>query len=138
MNTPQFDWCRTTLPNSPQPLGKVYQPELMAQAILWAADSGRRETYPTLSSVMAIWGDQLVPGLLDHYVAHAAFEGQQSAEPVRADRPDNLFAPAARSAGARGRFDAIARSRSASWWINRYRLPLLAAGVALLALSRRK
>lgn len=94
--------------------------------------------HPTFSSVMAIWGDQLAPGLLDHYLTHAAFEGQQSAEPVHTEWPDDLFTPAPLPVAAQRRSDAVAGSRSTSWWINKYRVPLLAAGLALLALGRRK
>lgn len=135
VNTPQFDWCRTALDRSPQPVGKVYQPEVIARAIVWAAQSGRRETYPTLSSAIAIWGDQWAPGLLDRYLAHAAYEGQQSSEPVRADRPDNLFTPAEARVAARGRLDDIARPHSLSLWANMNRAPLLLGAVVLLALG---
>lgn len=135
VNTPQFDWCKTTLANSPQPVGRVYQPEVIARAIVWAAQSGRREIYPTLSAAMAIWGDKLAPGLLDRYLSHAAWEGQESSQPVRPNRGDNLFTPGKLPAGARGRFDAIARSRSTSLWLNRNRTLLLLGALALIGLG---
>lgn len=137
VNTPQFDWCRTTLERSPQPVGRVYQPEVIAQAIVWAAQSGRRETYPTLSSALPIWTDKLAPGLLDRYLARAAYGGQQSSQTVGPERPDNLFTPVTLRVGARGRFDAIARSHSTSLWVNRNRTGLLLGAVILVALGWR-
>jgi NAD(P)-dependent dehydrogenase (short-subunit alcohol dehydrogenase family) len=135
VNTPQFDWCRTKLGRRPRPLGKVYQPEVMAHAIVGAAQSGRRELYPTWSSTIAIWGDKVAPGLLDRYLADAAWEGQQSGEPVAAGRVDNLFAPAPLPAAARGRFDANARARSTSLWANMHRGALLLGALGLLAIG---
>ncbi|HEY1225708.1 MAG TPA: SDR family oxidoreductase [Ramlibacter sp.] len=135
VNTPQFGWCRTTMDKSPQPLGAVYQPEVIARAIAWAARCGRRETYATFASALAIWGDKIVPGLLDRYLSHAAWEGQQSPDPVAHDRPDNLFAPVPGPMAARGGFDGIARSHSASLWATQHRTGLLLGAAALLTLG---
>jgi NAD(P)-dependent dehydrogenase (short-subunit alcohol dehydrogenase family) len=93
VNTPQFEWCKTTLPGRPQPIGTVYQPEVAAKAIVWAAQHRRREVYVTIASAVAIWGDKLAPGLLDRYLARTGVAGQQSSEPVSPDRPSNLWQP---------------------------------------------
>lgn len=137
VNTPQFDWCSTTLPRKPRPLGTVYQPEVMARAIVWAAQAGRREIFPTLSSAFAIWGDKLFPGLLDRYVARKAVAGQQSTELITGPRPDNLWQPVAGDFAARGRFDEIAKTRSASLWLNMNRGPLLLGALAMLVVGWR-
>lgn len=134
VNTPQFDWCQTTMPRQPMPVGTVYQPEVVARAIVWAASGRRREIAPTLSAALAIWGDKWIPGLLDHYLSDKAWDGQQDDEPVGLQRPTNLWQSVPGERGARGRFDAKARSTSLSWWANQNRgwLAAVALGSCLL------
>lgn len=136
VNTPQFEWCKTTLPQQPQPLGAVYQPEVIARAIVWAASGRRREIFPTLSAALAVWADKVAPGLLDHFLADRAWEGQQSPEPVAADRPFNLWHTVSGDYGAHGRFDHRAKATSASLWVNQNRTWLAASALALWALWR--
>lgn len=136
VNTPQFDWCQTSMPHKPQPLGKVYQPEVIGRAIVWAASGHRREIFPTLSAAMVIWGQKLAPGLLDRYLADKAWEGQQSQERVGPSRPSNLWQSVDGDHGAHGRFDERAKSSSTSLWINQNRSWVAATAVALIALSR--
>ena len=54
VNTPQFDWCKTTMDRHPQPVPPIYQPELIAKFILEAALTGRRE------KVIGSWNKLLV------------------------------------------------------------------------------
>ncbi len=133
VNTPQFEWCKTTLSGHPQPVGKVFQPEVAARAVVWAAGAGRREVYSTLSAALPIWGTKLFPGLLDRYVAHKAYEGQSMKLQIPPDRPDNLWQPVPGDFAARGRFDKKARASSLSLWLNMNRT--LVGGAALLALG---
>jgi short-subunit dehydrogenase len=95
MNTPQFSWCRTRLPRHPQPVPPIFQPEVAARAIVWAASHKRREVYVGFPTVKAIYGNELAPAFADRYLAKHAFDGQQTSQPVSADRPDNLFEPVA-------------------------------------------
>jgi len=37
MNTTQFSWVRLRVPNEPQPVAPIYQPEVAADAVYWAA-----------------------------------------------------------------------------------------------------
>ncbi len=132
MNTPQFDWCRTRLPEHPQPVPPIFQPELAAEAIVWATHHHRREIHLARSSVATIWLNKLFPGLGDRYLAKQGFEGQQSAElPFDPDRPSNLYDPVPGDAGAHGSFDDRATGRSWQWWLTRHRAVLGLATAAL-------
>jgi len=130
-NTPQFDWARNKLAKRVQPVPPIFQPELAAEAIVWAAAHHRREVWVGWPAVKAILSSRLVPGLGDRIAARSAYDGQQTAEPAALDRLDNLFHSVAGSFGAHGRFDRRARPDSMQWWLVRRRLPVAAA----LALS---
>lgn len=132
VNTPQFDWCATTLDKQPKPVGTVYQPEVAARAIVWASQAKRREVQVGLSSSVAIMGNKLAPGLADHYLAHTAVSGQQADAPLPEERPNNLWKPVPGPYGAHGRFDHKARSKSRALWLNMNRNWLLAGGAAML------
>jgi len=136
VNTPQFEWCKTTLRSHPQPMGTVYQPEVAARAIVWAATQRRREVYATFAVGLAIWADKLFPGLLDRYMARAGVEGQQSLMPIPADRPSNLWQAVPGAYEARGRFSDRAKARSVSLWLNMHRRWVaVAATVVLLGVA---
>ena len=135
-NTPQFDWARCTMPRAPQPLPPIFQPELAARAIVWAAGHGRREVWVGWPAVKAILGQRAIPGLLDRLMARQAWGGQLSDREVAADRPDNLYEPVPGDAGAHGRFDQRAREDSWQFWLTSHPTPALAAGaLALLVLA---
>jgi short-subunit dehydrogenase len=108
LNTPHFDWSRNRLPQRPQPVPPIYQPELAARAIVDAIDDPKRETFVAPPTVAAIQLHKIAPGLLDRYLAATAYEGQQADEPDDPERPDNLYAPVDVDAGAHGRFDPVA------------------------------
>jgi NAD(P)-dependent dehydrogenase (short-subunit alcohol dehydrogenase family) len=135
VNTPQFSWCKTSLDVHPKPLGSVYQPEVAARAIVWAASQRRREVNVTAIVTAAIWADKLVPGLLDRYMARTAVKGQQSSEPIRSDRPSNLWQPVPGAFGAQGRFGERAKRRSASLWLNMHRPWVAAAALGLVGIA---
>ena len=61
VNTPQFNWCRTKLPNHPKPVPPIFQPEVPAEAVYWAAHHRRRELYVGFSAVKAIVGNKIAP-----------------------------------------------------------------------------
>lgn len=133
LNTPQFDWAKSRLPNKMQPVPPVFQPELAADAIVWAAHHRRREVHVGRSSVQAIWANKFFPGLIDRYLARFGYSGQQSDEPDNPNRPDNLWQPVAGDHGAHGRFDAIAQPHSTQWQLRRHRTEIALAGVLALA-----
>jgi NADP-dependent 3-hydroxy acid dehydrogenase YdfG len=134
LNTTQFGWVKTTLRRHPQPVAPFYQPEIAAEAIVWASDHPRREHFVAGSTVATILGNRVAPGIADRYLARTAVDGQQAAIPIDPDRPDYLYAPLPGDRGSHGIFDADAKARSPTWWLAKRRAPLAAAG-ALAALA---
>jgi hypothetical protein len=136
LNTPQFGWVKSRMPNRAQPVPPIFQPEVAADAIVWAAESGRREVWVGLPTVKAIVGDRVAPGLLDRFLARTGYDSQQTSEPEDPGRADNLWAPVAGDHGAHGSFGARAQSRSLQVWATRHRAELVAmAGAAVLAIG---
>jgi len=134
MNTPQFSWCRTRLPRHPQPVPPIFQPEVAARAIVWAASHKRREVYVGWPTVEAIYGQEIAPSFADRYLAKHCFDGQQTSQPVSPDRPDNLFEPVAGDYAAHGIFDNRAKSFSVQSAMNLKLMDLTAhRGVAAIA-----
>jgi NAD(P)-dependent dehydrogenase (short-subunit alcohol dehydrogenase family) len=116
MNTPQFDWCKSKMPRRAQPVPPIYQPEVAAHAVLYAATHRRREIYVGLPTVEAIWGNKFIPGWLDLYLARTNYQAQQTAEPEDPSRPNNLWEPVKGDFGAHGRFDDRSRGHSVQLW----------------------
>jgi hypothetical protein len=112
LNTPQFRWVRSRLPHEAQPVPPIYQPEVAAEAIYYAAHHDRREMYVGWPTVKAIIGNKLAPGYGDHYLAEHGYESQQTEEPRDPDRPDNLWEPIPGDHGAHGVFDDRASDHS--------------------------
>lgn len=140
-NTPQFEWGRTCMPGRPQPVGKIFQPELAAEAIYWASQHRRREVSVGFPAVQAIIGTRVLPAFLDRKLAFEAYEGQQSEEPLPAGRRDNLYEPLPGDRGAHGRFDDRASGWSVQFALSTRRGALVTAALAVLlglgiALSR--
>jgi short-subunit dehydrogenase len=122
MNTPQFDWVRSRLQNRPQPVPPIYQPEVGARAVRFAADHPRRRAYYVgVSTTMTVTANKFVPQLLDRYLARTGYDAQQTEEPEDPSRPDNLFAPVPGPFGAHGRFDRRSHARSPWTWLTRLR-----------------
>ncbi len=132
VNTPQFNWCRTKLPDHPQPVPPIYQPEVPAEAVYWAAHHRRRELDVGASAVKAIVGNKLSPRIADWYLARGGYASQQVDGMSVGDRRDNLFAPVPEEAATHGMFDDRARTRSYQLWANTHR-PLAAAALAAAA-----
>ena len=128
INTPQFDVARSHMGRRPRPLGTIYQPEIAARAIVWAAQHRRRELWVGASTEQAIYGTRLAPGLLDWVLGKRAVRGQQSALPP--PPADNLFSALPGDRGARGRFDHEAKTRSVNFWLARHPLALYGAALA--------
>lgn len=138
-NTPQFDWGKTCFTKQPQPVPPIFQPELAAEAIVWAAEHRRRELWVGFPAVKAILGTRIIPGLLDRMLARRAYSGQFGDQPLPPDRQDNLYQPVQGDHGAHGRFDDSAKRSSRQIWLATHRgataamLALLLAIAAMLA-----
>jgi NAD(P)-dependent dehydrogenase (short-subunit alcohol dehydrogenase family) len=119
LNTPQFGWVKSRLPRKAQPVPPIFQPELAADAIYFAAHHPRREFYVGWPSAKAIVANKFVPGLLDRFLARTGYDSQQYDGPEDEDRPNNLYEAVAGDHGAHGSFDARAKSWSAQWWLSK-------------------
>lgn len=135
VNTPQFSWVKSRLPRQAQPIPPVYQPEVAAEAIYWAAHHRRRRLIVGFSTLKAIVANKLFPKRLDRYLSRKAYSGQQTNLPQDPSAPDNLWQPLdgedGRDYGAHGRFDARARGFSPALWLSKHRLPLGLAAATL-------
>lgn len=138
MNTPQSSWAKSRLPNKPQPVPPIYQPEIGAEAVYFVAHNERREMYVGYPTVEAIVGNKIFPGYVDKYLAKGGYKSQQTDEPVETDRQNNLYEPVAGDHGAHGSFDERAKNFSPQLWANTNRGKIalavlgIAAGLALL------
>jgi NAD(P)-dependent dehydrogenase (short-subunit alcohol dehydrogenase family) len=132
VNTPQFDWIRNRMGGKSKPAGTIYQPEVAADAIVWAAYNDRPEIQVGYPTVQAILGDKVGPRLLDHYVA-GVWDGHVSDVPDPPGRPDNLFEPVPGDFAARGPWGEGAWNYSPQMWVNKNR-NWIAAGVGLAAI----
>lgn len=135
LNTPQFQWCRTRLPGHPQPVPPIYQPEVAAEAIVWAAQHDRREVFVGASTVATVWTNKIIPGLLDRYLGRTGYGSQQEDRPVAPGRADNLLEPIPGDHGAHGPFDDRSHGRSHQLWLTRHRGAVTAAGALAAGLA---
>jgi hypothetical protein len=113
VNTPQFDWAMNKMGDKAKPVAPIYQPEVPARAIFFAATHRRRQIWVGYPTVQAILANRIAPGLIDKYLAKAGYSGQLTNEPIGEDAPANLFEPVPGDYGAHGRFDS--RSKTGSW-----------------------
>ena len=111
LNTPQFTMARNRLPRHPMPVPPIYQPEVAADAIVWASEHRRREVWVGASTPPVIIGNALVPTAADHFLARTGFDSQQSDMPP-AEGPDYLFTPRPGDHGTHGRFGDLAKDSS--------------------------
>jgi short-subunit dehydrogenase len=130
VNTPQFDLSKTNLPKHPQPVPPIYQPEIPARAIYWAAHQRRREVRVGLSSTIVIAGNKLLPEFGDWYLAKTGYSSQQADQPVDQNRPDNLYEPVPGDHGTHGIFDEQSHEESPQLWATEHLGLLAIAGAA--------
>ncbi|MBD0278848.1 MAG: SDR family oxidoreductase, partial [Flavisolibacter sp.] len=143
MNTTQFGWVLSRLPHKPRPMGKVYQPEVAARAIAFAAAHNRREIFVGYPTFQAIVGNKIAPWYADYVLSRNGFKGQQTSEPEDPNRKNNVWEPVPEDRGAYGGFGDIASNKSITLWasINRNIVRAVAGVAAItlaLALSRKK
>jgi hypothetical protein len=142
LNTPQFEVVLSRLPQRPQPVPPIYQPEVAARAIVWASMHRRREVWVGGSTAATMLANQVAPGLLDRYLARTGVKGQQTSQQADPNRPSNLWEPVPGDRGAHGPFDHRAHLRSAQFWASRHHdllagaAGLAAAAAAMMGLAR--
>ncbi len=141
VNTPQFDWVLSRLPRRAQPVPPIYQPEVAAKAIVYAADHPhRREYWVGASTALTLLANAVAPGILDRYLARTGFKSQQTDQPHDPDQPENLWQPVDERTdfGAHGDFDDRAHDRSAQVWASQHHGLLAAGALAAGALAATK
>ena len=134
LNTPQFGWVKSKLPHKAQPVPPIYQPEVAAEGIIYAADHPQREVWVGSATYAAIMGQKFIPGLLDYYMGWTGYSSQQTDAPADHDRPNNLYSPVAGDHGARGAFSSRAHEKSVALWYTTHR-PQVLLGLGALALA---
>jgi short-subunit dehydrogenase len=131
VNTPQFTWCKNKMDKRWQPIPPIYQPEVIARGIEWAAHHRQRELLIGGTTYKAIWADKLVPGFVDTYLGKRGYSSQLVDGKPKEERPDNLWAPVDKDMGAHGEFDEGSRRGSYQVWVRTH--PAVSLGVAALA-----
>jgi NAD(P)-dependent dehydrogenase (short-subunit alcohol dehydrogenase family) len=134
VNTPQFGWVRSKLPFTPQPVPPIYQPEVIARAIYWAAHHRRRVMDVGGSTAAVTLLNKFFPGLGDRYLARTGYKSQQTSQPASLERADNLFRPVPGDPGAHGAFSDRAYRTSKQVWLDEHRTPLILMGLAAVGL----
>jgi NAD(P)-dependent dehydrogenase (short-subunit alcohol dehydrogenase family) len=142
LNTPQFSWVKSRLPRKPQPVPPIFEPEVAAEAIVYAATHPRRELWVGTPTVAAITGQKFIPGLLDTYLGKTGYDSQQYDGAADPNRPNNLWEPLPGDFGAHGDFDSRSHKRSWQLTLNIHRrwigLGIVAAGIAGAILKNRR
>jgi short-subunit dehydrogenase len=134
LNTTQFTWTKNNMPHKARPTGTIFQPEVAADAILFAAENNRREIMVGYTTVEATMGEKVIPGLLDHYLAKAAWNGAMLPEPNDPASPNNFWEPLPGDHGSHGNFDELARSHSIQLLASKHRGTVV-GGLALAGLG---
>lgn len=112
INTPLFSHARSKIGVQPKPVGRVYEPAVVAQAIVAAAQRPTRQVYAGFAGRMLAIGQRVSPRVADWYLTgpRNAFDGQHSEKPD--DRVDNLFTPSTGSGTTTGDFGGRSKSTS--------------------------
>ena len=133
VNTPQFDWSMNKMGRKARPVAPIYEPEVPARAIFFAATHRRRQVWVGYPTVQAILANRIAPGLIDWYLAKVGYSGQLTDETLPPNAPANLFEAVPGDYGAHGRFDSSSKTRSWEMFTDRHRTAFwAAAGIGLL------
>ncbi|MGO8720615.1 MAG: SDR family oxidoreductase [Acidobacteriaceae bacterium] len=134
MNTTQFTWVKSRLPNRPQPVPPIFQPEVAAKVVVHAAgvDRPRREYWVGSPTVEAVVGQMFVSGMLDRDLGETAYKAQQTGVPDDPDRPNNLWDYVPGRHSAHGPFDRRSCSFSAQVFLDLHHRWFAAGGAALV------
>jgi short-subunit dehydrogenase len=136
VNTPQFDWALNKMGRKAKPVAPIFQPEVPARAIFFAATHKRRDIWVGWPTVKAILANRIAPGLIDRYLAKSGYSGQLADHPTAPDAPANLFEPVPGDYSAHGRFDGQSRDHSWEIFTDRHKIAFVViAAVGLTALA---
>ena len=129
VNTPQFDWALNKMGRKAQPVAPIFEPEVPARAIFFAATHKRRDVWVGWPTVKAILANRIAPGLIDRYLAATGYSGQLSDKQAPANAPANLFEPVPGDYGAHGRFDSRSRNESWTMFTDRHKTAFVIAAI---------
>jgi short-subunit dehydrogenase len=136
MNTTQFGWVLNRLPNKPKPMGKLYDPQIAAKAIVYAAASNRREIYVGYPTFKAIYGNKIAAWYADYALARTGFGGQQTNQPAKGNQENNVWMPIHEDRGAYGDFASVSHRKSFTLWLSLHRnLARAAVGMVIFGLA---
>lgn len=117
INTPLFNKARTKLGVKPMGVPPLYQPEIVADAILHVAEHPTRDIVVGDAGKAILLGQRMSPELVDEYMARTGFESQKTSQPKSEDEPDNFYEPISGFDQVRGDFSQEAQSISFSDWL---------------------
>ena len=132
INTPQFDWALNKMGRKAKPVAPIFQPEVPARAIVFAATHHRRDIWLGIPTIKAILANRVAPGLIDRYLAKTGYSGQLFDQRLPADAPSNLFEPVPGDYAAHGRFDNRASDATWTMFTDRHRTAFWAGAAGLV------
>jgi len=112
VDTPLFAKAKSYFGVEPQPIPPVYAPEVVARAILEAAERPIRDIVAGGMGKVVGVGEKLSPSLTDKYMERSTFDSQKT-DTALANRADNLYAPVEHDGGERGQFEGRVHEHSA-------------------------
>ncbi len=138
VNTPQFSWVLSRLPRHPQPVPPIYQPEVAARGVVYAADHPERKQYWVGdSTAVTLLGQKFIAPLLDRYLGRTGYDSQQTKERVNGQQPHNLWQPLDQEPGtdhgAHGEFDGKSHAHSPELWASQHPVVSAVGGTGALS-----
>lgn len=134
LNTPFYTWTRNLMARRIKPMSPVYQPEVAASIIHWAARAHPRDVFLGWSAIAGVIASTVAPGLADHFLARTGFEAQLADELAQPNQPDNLFDPVEGDFGAHGIWGDRAKSPALiEQFVARYKAAGLFAALGVVA-----
>lgn len=137
INTPLFNKARTKLGVKPMPAPPIYQPNTVADVILYAAEHPSRDVIAGGAGRAFLLNQRLSPRMMDAIVERIGFRTQQTDEPKSEDAPTNLYGPIQGYDRVEGDFSDQALRRSLYNWLEMHpaltRSAVLVAALGLLA-----
>ena len=139
INTPFFAKARTKLGVKPKGFPPIYQPGVVADAILYSAEKAPREIVAGGAGKGMLITQRLSPRLMDAIMVRGGFGSQMTDEPKSTADPDGLFAPMEGQDRAEGEFGEQALPRSPLTWLDthpslKWSIGVVGAAIALSAL----
>jgi NAD(P)-dependent dehydrogenase (short-subunit alcohol dehydrogenase family) len=142
VNTPYYTWARSRMAKQPNAAGPVFQPEVIAKAIVWSTEHHRRELAIGWPAKLARAAEKFAPHTTEWFLGKIGFAVQQTNRVRHPQAPDNLFEPVPGPHSIYGEFGDRAHKASPTLWLGTHRKAVWAtlglAGMALLVAKNRR